>query len=77
MIATRAQGKLFGRHGGRSVLLTSALLAACLSLPHAGCGLLPTGAGNLPAKIGLRSKQAELREQVQADKFPTAKEAGL
>ncbi len=31
----------------------------------------------LPAKIGLRSKQAELRNKVKADKFPTAKEAGL
>jgi hypothetical protein len=76
MIATRAHGKLFGGHGRRRVL-TSALLAACLSLSHAGCSLLPSGAGNLPAKIGLRSKQAELREKVQADKFPTAKEAGL
>ncbi|MGD0383615.1 MAG: hypothetical protein ABSA77_08850 [Thermoguttaceae bacterium] len=76
MIATRAQGKLFGRHGGRRVL-TSALLAACLSLPHAGCSLFSPGAGNLPAKIGLRSKQAELRAKVQADSFPTAKEAGL
>jgi hypothetical protein len=76
MIATRAQRKPFGRHGGRRVL-TSALLAACLSLSHAGCSLLPSGTGNLPAKIGLRSKQAELREKVQADKFPTAKEAGL
>jgi hypothetical protein len=55
----------------------SALLAACLGLPHAGCRSLPAGIGNLPAKIGLRSKQAELRDKVQADKFPTAKEAGL
>jgi hypothetical protein len=39
--------------------------------------MLPPGISNLPTKIGLRSKQAELRDKVQADKFPTAKEAGL
>jgi hypothetical protein len=55
----------------------SALLAACLGLPNIGCGMLPKRISNLPAKIGLRSQEAELRDKVQADKFPTAKEAGL
>ncbi len=76
MISRRMLGRLFGRHRARHLLI-SALLAACLGLPHTGCRLLPAGICNLPAKIGLRSKQAELRDKVQADKFPTAKEAGL
>ena len=76
MISIRALGKLFCRRRARH-LLVSALLAACLDLTHSGCSMLPPGISNLPAKIGLRSKQAELRDKVQADKFPTAKEAGL
>jgi hypothetical protein len=76
MISIRAIGKLFGRHWARH-LLVFALLAACLGLAQTGCSMLPPGIGKLPAKIGLRSKQAELRDKVQADKFPTAKEAGL
>lgn len=76
MIDGQLQGKPLGRHGARCLYMP-AVLAACLILPCTGCSLLPAGMGNLPAKIGLRSKQAELREKVQADKFPTAKEAGL
>jgi hypothetical protein len=53
------------------------LLTACFCLAGAGCSLLPAGASRLPSKIGLKSQQAELRDRVKADKFPTAKEAGL
>ena len=76
MAARQNQDKTFGRHRARR-LLTPAALALCLCLPNAGCGLLSAGASNLPANVGLKSKQAELRDRVQADKFPTAKEAGL
>ena len=53
------------------------ILAAGFCLTAAGCGLLPAGVSNLPSKIGIKSNQAELRDRVKADKFPTAKEAGL
>jgi hypothetical protein len=76
MISIRSLGRLLGRRRSRH-LLVSALLAACLGLPQTGCSMLPPGIGNIPTKIGLKSKQAELRDKVQADKFPTAKEAGL
>jgi hypothetical protein len=76
MIGNQPHDERFGRLWGRR-LLTSALLAACLGLPNTGCSSLPGHIGGLPAKIGLRSKDAELRAKVQADKFPTAKEAGI
>jgi hypothetical protein len=76
MIGSRPHGKRFDKHRGIQLFM-SALLAACLGLPNIGCGMLPGSIGNLPAKIGLRSRDAELRAKVQADKFPTAKEAGL
>jgi hypothetical protein len=76
MIGSRPQGKPLDKHRGIHLLMT-AFLAACLGLPNIGCGMLPKSIGNLPAKIGLRSQDAELRDKVKADKFPSAKEAGL
>lgn len=76
MIAAYEQGKMFSSCRTRTLLAASGL-AACLCLSHAGCSLLPAAVRNIPARVGLRSKQAELRDRVQDDKFPTAKEAGL
>jgi hypothetical protein len=76
MISRRALGELFGWHRARH-LLAAAIIAVFLGLPLTGCSTLPSGISNIPSKIGLRSKQAELRDKAQADKFPTAKEAGL
>jgi hypothetical protein len=54
-----------------------ALLAMCLVAISAGCSVLPGPVLKLPSKIGVKSQEAELRAKVEADKFPTAKEAGL
>jgi hypothetical protein len=61
----------------RSFSLILILAAACCALPIAGCNLTPAPVRNVPAKIGLRSQEAELRAKVEADKFPTAQEAGV
>jgi hypothetical protein len=58
-------------------ILTWTLLAVGLAILNSGCSALPQSMRNLPAKIGLRSQESELRAKVQADKFPSAKEAGL
>jgi hypothetical protein len=65
------------KHCRARSLVAPLILAACVCLPSAGCGLLPASASRLPSKLGLRSEKAELRERLKADKFPTAKEAGL
>jgi len=76
MIRKQACGKPFRCRLGRR-LLALFLLAACLVLLNAGCTVMPEAMRNLPAKIGLRSKEAELRAKIEADKFPTAKQAGI
>jgi len=76
MIGSQPQGERFGSPSGMR-LFTSALLAAWLGLSNTGCSSMPGTIAKVPSKIGLRSKDAELRAKVQADKFPTAKEAGL
>jgi hypothetical protein len=58
-------------------LLTPALLVSCLIAASAGCSLMPRPARDFAGKVGLRSKDAELKAKVEADKFPTAKEAGI
>jgi hypothetical protein len=70
-------------HDGRSSQgltkrrLMTILPAACLIIACAGCSLMPGSARDLAGKVGLRSKEAELRAKVEADKFPSAKEAGI
>jgi hypothetical protein len=76
MIGSQTHGKRFDKYR-KSHLLMSAILAICFGLPNIGCSMLPKSVSNMPAKIGLRSRDAELRDKVQADKFPSAKEAGL
>jgi hypothetical protein len=58
-------------------IMTAALLAACCCLFQAGCSFFTSGYGILPGKSILRLKDAELRDRVKADKFPTPKEAGM
>jgi hypothetical protein len=76
MIARKVKSLRPSTHWTKSIFVPAAL-AACSVLLSAGCSMLPAGMNKLPAKVGLKTKQAELRERVQADKFPTAKEAGL
>lgn len=76
MIGRQSQGTRLSGHR-RGFLFTSVLLAAGLAAFVTGCTSMPKPVRNLPAKIGLRSQEAELRAKVEADKFPTAKEAGI
>jgi hypothetical protein len=57
--------------------IISILMTAFLALACAGCGMMPRSIGSLPSGLGLKSQDTELRARVEADRFPTAKEAGL
>ncbi len=76
MIGSQPCGEGLGKRQAKRLLL-SVLLAACWMLPNGGCSLSPGSVRNVPAKIGLRSQESELRAKVEADKFPSAKEAGI
>jgi hypothetical protein len=76
MIGKHPRGERSDKRLGRR-LLASALLAACIATLITGCSLMPKSMRNLPGKIGIKSQEAELRAKVEADKFPTAEEAGI
>jgi hypothetical protein len=76
MFGIQPHVKKFWRRQGRRIVIYF-LLGFCLILPGIGCSMLPGSVRDMPGKIGLRSREAELRAKVEADSFPTAKEAGL
>jgi hypothetical protein len=43
----------------------------------AGCSTMPNPAKRLANKLGTKAREIQLRDKVENDKFPTAKEAGL
>jgi hypothetical protein len=51
--------------------------AVVLMLFCVGCGSASTPLQSLPNPLGRSSKDESLNKQVQADSFPTAKQAGL
>jgi hypothetical protein len=61
---------------GRRFILAFLLLIGTVAIP-AGCSMMPKSVRNLPAKFGMQSEDNALKAKVDADKFPTAKEAGL
>jgi hypothetical protein len=53
------------------------LTGVVLMLLCAGCSSTPGPLRKLPIPFGSHSKEQTLRKQVEADSFPTAKQAGL
>jgi hypothetical protein len=63
----RSFSRLFG-----GILLAVFGLALCT-----GCTAMPNPAKRLANHISTKSSESKIREKVENDKFPTAKEAGL
>jgi hypothetical protein len=60
-----------------SRLLGGVLLAAIGVAFCSGCAAMPNPAKRLANHVSTKASEAKIREKVENDKFPTAKDAGV